>query len=939
MNTLLHFLVEHGPMLAIGVTLLLAVGGIASLLNRAPIHRQRTGELTIVAVLAWIALACIPLPRWSAFAFSSQPPPEIVSPTPQDSTSAPTPLAVDIANESLADEAARIQETAEILTQLAQLDAEQQALGAEPATLPPIDAAPQEAVTSPPQEPATGQAVVIAQSPAVAPAVGEFSWRQIVATVYLALAAFCLLWIAFGWLMLRRLTRRAAAPQQWLQQLYASLSPAPLPRLLVSSNCRRAFSYGFWRPTIMLPADCCQENRAEQLRQILLHELAHLGQGDQRGRVLFNIALPLLYAHPLYWWIRSRTYLAAELVADDWAAGHSSTTAYAGELIALVKEQGRRGLAHVGTVGIFSSPTQFYRRMEMLVRRQTPLMTTCTRRWRLLTTLTAAVAVILLSSTLGVQLVQAEPDDGDKQADTADASSADTPADADTDSADADDDQPTTPEKSEDDKFELRGSGRLGGRGLRGGGRGGLRGGGRRGRDDDDDRGGSGFNRGNRRLPVTWHDRGPMLGRPNISRAVTPDDILANAKSIHRDVLIMRLQLISRRPTEREKVIRQLLTAENASDAEVIEQLYEKVLQRPADDEEIALIQQILSLSDNRVDSIRHVLESLGAYDDAARSAVHVLTLESELTEAEAQLREMTEQITSLLADLDLNHLNTADDVPYAVRKQLKIKKHPDEKISSWQDVFTIMERSSGGIDHRVLEMKKKLADLAELDKQAKNKQMDSSDRRFRPYVQAPTPRTAYPSPKRSTRKVTKMVPRVVEPKTDDGRTDNYTVYEAVEVEVPVLENPEDPKLHKGGKSEPDTTATPAARPAPGTPEESGNAGNTDVVSIVLDYAATKNKLALAQEALANSERLKEKGYVTKNEFTKAEADFNTQKQRLVILQQVAEVLMINAQAELEAAKTELDEAANSKDKVKILQAQTKVTRAEGNIRILATIK
>ena len=107
----------------------------------------------------------------------------------------------------------------------------------------------------------------------------------------------------------------------------------------------------------------------------------------------------------------------------------------------------------------------------------------------------------------------------------------------------------------------------------------------------------------------------------------------------------------------------------------------------------------------------------------------------------------------------------------------------------------------------------------------------------------------------------------------------------------------------------------------------------------MLDYAATKNKLALAQEALAHSERLKEKGYVTKNEFTKAEADFNTQKQRLEILQQVAEVLMINAQAELEAAKTELDEAANSKDKVKILQAQTKVTRAEGNIRILATIK
>ncbi len=83
------------------------------------------------------------------------------------------------------------------------------------------------------------------------------------------------------------------------------------------------------------------------------------------------------------------TLLAAQPVAGrNWAAGHSSTTAYAGELIALVKDKGAIGMAHVGTVGIFSSPTQFYRRMEMLVRRKPPLMTTCTRRWRLLATLT-----------------------------------------------------------------------------------------------------------------------------------------------------------------------------------------------------------------------------------------------------------------------------------------------------------------------------------------------------------------------------------------------------------------------------------------------------------------------------------------------------------------------------------------------------------------------
>ncbi len=364
-----------------------------------------------------------------------------------------------------------------------------------------------------------------------------------------------------------------------------------------------------------MPADCCDEDRREQLRQILLHELAHLRQGDQRGRVLFNFALPLLYVHPLYWWIRSRTYLAAELLADDWAAGHSSTTTYAGELIALVKEQGRRGMAHVGTVGIFSSPTQFYRRMEMLVRRKTPLMTRCTRRWRLLTTVAAMLCVLLLSGLLGVGLVQADSDSEENTTTTettaTERKNEQTPAPGAAEGGVAEasaeavlatpDEQPetaavaeaeATPVEAQKKKNRATKAGAFGrggtapgsfgggghGRGTAPGSFGGVGRG--RGNDDDDadikpfggpaepvktrnsrrgddDDGRRIGGRSGRRWSAGG-GRGFGRGRGNLDN-LSVEQLLTNLKPLHRDVLILRLQLLNRRPTAKEMKIRRLL--------------------------------------------------------------------------------------------------------------------------------------------------------------------------------------------------------------------------------------------------------------------------------------------------------------------------------------------------------------------------------------------
>jgi hypothetical protein len=73
--------------------------------------------------------------------------------------------------------------------------------------------------------------------------------------------------------------------------------------------------------------------------------------------------------HPLYWWLRHRAHFAAELVADDWAASRSSPGDYARQLVRLAAGAGSARGRLLGALPILSNPSDFYRRMTMLLAR------------------------------------------------------------------------------------------------------------------------------------------------------------------------------------------------------------------------------------------------------------------------------------------------------------------------------------------------------------------------------------------------------------------------------------------------------------------------------------------------------------------------------------------------------------------------------------------
>src|SRR5262249_18126304 len=120
---------------------------------------------------------------------------------------------------------------------------------------------------------------------------------------------------------------------------------------------------------------------------------AHVLRRDAWGNLMLNAALPVLYFHPLYWWLKSQVRMAAELVADDWAGRLTGKEAYAVELISLARSSARVPLPLAGAAGLFTSGSQFYRRMQMLLAREAPLATKPAAKWRW-----SVLTIVLLAS-------------------------------------------------------------------------------------------------------------------------------------------------------------------------------------------------------------------------------------------------------------------------------------------------------------------------------------------------------------------------------------------------------------------------------------------------------------------------------------------------------------------------------------------------------------
>ena len=158
--------------------------------------------------------------------------------------------------------------------------------------------------------------------------------------------------MALATVQVRRLRAEAASVD--VQSLHADLRALieELQRsrpvtLLVSRRLEVPTAIGFRKPAIILPAWLLESTPAEELKYILLHELAHLWRRDDWTNLAQKVLQALLFFLPSVWWIERRLSLDREMACDDAVLAHSGTPRGYAECLAHVAERSflRRQLA------------------------------------------------------------------------------------------------------------------------------------------------------------------------------------------------------------------------------------------------------------------------------------------------------------------------------------------------------------------------------------------------------------------------------------------------------------------------------------------------------------------------------------------------------------------------------------------------------------------
>ena len=364
--TILSALVEHGPALLLGVTAVLLAGVLAMLLHRAPLQRRWLGLVTAVGVGLYLVVGLWPLPRLALRTADSE----------QQALGADA-----IAGLTAEQRLSRLQAA------LASLGD-----GSQPASA---------------QLPATDLASVNSAADAIAvpAAASRWSWSQLLAAVYAAGAAIMLLRLLVGRLRLARLLTgcKPVPSMHW-----RGIQWPRGTRVLSSPRAVRPFCCGVWRPVVVVPRSLLAESDAAALHAVLRHEAAHLSAGDVRALSLLSWLSVPLFCHPLFWWLCREVRFCSELLADEAAAAADGRQQYARALIELA-ERNDPTVAAVGTIAVFRRPSEFYRRIQMLLQRQGSLSMSASRLRRAALSATMLCLVGAAASVFGVPAAAQDP--------------------------------------------------------------------------------------------------------------------------------------------------------------------------------------------------------------------------------------------------------------------------------------------------------------------------------------------------------------------------------------------------------------------------------------------------------------------------------------------------------------------------------------------------
>ncbi len=244
--------------------------------------------------------------------------------------------------------------------------------------------------------------------PAVSGGYSAASWVYVAfSAVWLAVMGMLVGRLIVANVLVMRLRRSARPAPPETMRLCASVARAlgvRSPKVLVSSKVKSPCLAGCWRPVVLLPAEMASPDR-----DVLVHELAHLGRRDCWWQLAGRGLAAVLWFQPLAWVLSRRLEQAADEVCDDCVVAQGNDrSAYALRLVNIAERyQPNWSEACVGA-GIVSFRSSLGQRVVRILDTSRSLSVK-TGLKTLLAILPCAAAAVLLAGLVGTGHANADP--------------------------------------------------------------------------------------------------------------------------------------------------------------------------------------------------------------------------------------------------------------------------------------------------------------------------------------------------------------------------------------------------------------------------------------------------------------------------------------------------------------------------------------------------
>jgi|GEM_PF-2782310 len=210
--------------------------------------------------------------------------------------------------------------------------------------------------------------------------------------------------LAWGIASVRRLTRRCQpVTVPWLldldQQVRSELRIQSPPRLLLSDELNGPIAAGIFAPVIILPKHLAQPEQSEHLRDVLIHETAHLLRRDPFVGLAQRVASLLWWPHPLVHLVNRGLARAREEVCDNYVLRFGDRHHYSRTLVDLARISDVSP-NHLGLLGLLPPRWRLHHRIAGILDERRVVMLHASRGRLLIT------SCLLFGLTLGLAVLR-----------------------------------------------------------------------------------------------------------------------------------------------------------------------------------------------------------------------------------------------------------------------------------------------------------------------------------------------------------------------------------------------------------------------------------------------------------------------------------------------------------------------------------------------------